>query len=66
MGGVLQALWCWLKQRNEAAAIADLTDVHVVLDESTRTTPDTARTAIYDEAYARYLAFNDALAPTWR
>lgn len=66
MGGVLQALWCWLKQRNEAAAIADLTDVHVVLDESTRTTPDTARAALYDEAYARYLAFNDALAPTWR
>jgi D-xylulose kinase len=65
MGGVLQALWCWLKQRNEAVAISDLTDVHVVLDERTRTLPDAKRAAQYDDLYARYLAFNAAMAKLW-
>lgn len=65
MGGVLQALWCWLKQRGEAVALADLTDAHIVLDESTRTVPDAHRAARYDDLYARYLAFNAAMAKTW-
>lgn len=65
MGGVLQSLWCWLKLRREPVAISDLTDAHVVLDERTRTLPDTRRTAQYDEAYGRYLAFNAAMAKLW-
>lgn len=61
MGGVLQAMWCVARQTDRNASIADLSARFIRLDESSRVEPDPATVAIYNEAYANYLALGKAL-----
>jgi xylulokinase len=63
MGGVLQAMWCVARQSDRSASIADLSARFIRLDDASRVEPDAATMACSDEAYARYLAIHDALAP---
>lgn len=65
MGAILQALWCWSRQREGSVALAELTGEHVALEERTRALPDPARAADYAALYARYLDLDRTLRPLW-
>jgi xylulokinase len=66
MGAAIQALWCLAGKRGRPTEIGELTARHVRLDDSTRADPRPAVVRRYDEVYARYRQFNDALAPLAR
>lgn len=59
LGGAIQAMWAAAlakdAQQEPDTVLADLCERFVSLDESTRTHPDAARQAQYDELYRRYL-----------
>ena len=53
LGAALQAAWCDEQCRGASTELADLTDRHVALSETTRCRPDPGRQEIYREAQAR-------------
>ncbi|WP_158781429.1 xylulokinase [Pantoea sp. BAV 3049] len=59
LGGAIQAMWASElavdPQQDADSVLADLCQRFVSLDESTRTLPDAARQAQYDQRYQRYL-----------
>ena len=64
-GAALQAIWCYIRQKEGAVAISELTDRYIALDESTRATPDESAAAQYEEIYQNYLKLNDVMKPFW-
>ena len=63
MGAALQAMWCFIRQKEGDVAISELTDRYITIDESTRTVPDTSIAARYAEIYQKYLRLNDVMRP---
>jgi sugar (pentulose or hexulose) kinase len=63
VGAALQAMWCFIRQKEGDVAISELTDRYITLDESTRTVPDTSIAARYAEIYQNYLQLNDTMKP---
>ena len=63
VGAALQAMWCYICQKEGAVAISDLTDRYITLDESTRAAPDGSIAARYAEIYQKYLRLNDIMRP---
>jgi len=63
VGAALQALWCAEKLAGRPTALADITARFVALDEQTRCEPGRDSVARYDELYATYLNYDQALRP---
>ena len=63
VGSALQAIWCYIRQKEGDVAISELTDRYITLDESTRSVPDEPTAARYAEVYQNYLDLNDTLKP---
>lgn len=66
MGAALQAMWCYLCQKQEVVTLEALTKRYVRLDESTRAEPDASIAARYAEIYQRYLKLNRAMKPMFQ
>jgi len=54
LGSAIQAAWCYARQRDPAASLAELCQRCVSLDETTAVAPDTAAVLAYEQAYRRY------------
>jgi xylulokinase len=63
VGAALQAMWCYLCEKEGGASIDGLTDQFVRTDESSRTVPNSANTSRYAAIYQQYLQLNDILKP---
>jgi len=63
MGAALQAMWCYIRQKEGDVSIDELTDRYIKLDESSRTVPDASIAAQYAEIYKNYLKLNDTMRP---
>jgi xylulokinase len=63
VGAALQAMWCYIRQKEGQVSIGELTDRYIVLDESTRAVPDASTASQYAEIYKNYLMLNDVLKP---
>ena len=63
MGGVLQAMWVYIRQHEGDVTIQELTDQYILLDDSTHTEPDASIAARYTDMYQNYLRLNEALRP---
>jgi sugar (pentulose or hexulose) kinase len=66
MGAALQAMWCYVGEKEGGVPLKDLTDRFISLDESTRTTPDQGNLALYKEVYERYLHVNELMKPLFQ
>jgi xylulokinase len=64
MGGAIQALWCLAAAASSGTSIEELVDQHVVL-EGALVEPDARACAAYDEAYAAYSKYLEALRPLY-
>jgi xylulokinase len=65
MGGVIQALWCLLKQEGKPADIAALTDEHIEIRENDRIKPNSESVTAYNRAYSEYNKYLEALSPLY-
>jgi xylulokinase len=67
MGGAIQALWCLAHTGVSGLSknIGELCDEHVVT-EGALIEPDSASTAAYDQAYAVYSRYLEALSPLYK
>ncbi len=65
VGAALQAMWCYIGQKEGVISIGELTDRYIALDESSRAVPDTSTAARYAEIYQNYLQLNDVMRPFW-
>jgi sugar (pentulose or hexulose) kinase len=63
VGAALQAMWCYIRQKEGEISISELTDRYIALDESTRAVPDASIAARYAEIYQKYLRLNDTIKP---
>ena len=61
VGAALQAMWCYIRQKEGDVAISELTDRYITLDESTRAAPDASNATRYAEIYQRYLRLDDVM-----
>jgi xylulokinase len=62
-GAALQALWCAEKVAGRQTTLEDITAQFVALDEQSRCEPDQGSVARYEELYANYLSYDQALRP---
>jgi D-xylulose kinase len=58
MGAALQAMWCYIRQKEGDVSIEELTDRFISLDKSTRAEPDRSNVSRYAEIYQHYLQLN--------
>jgi sugar (pentulose or hexulose) kinase len=65
VGAALQAMWCYIGQKEGVISIGELTDRYIALDESSRAVPDTSTAERYAEIYQNYLQLNDVMRPFW-
>jgi len=63
VGAALQAMWCFLKEREGGANLKELTDQFIELNESTRALPDVSRVSKYSDHYHRYMQLNRVMKP---
>jgi len=63
MGAALQAMWCYLGEKESPVSLEALTDQYLALDESTRAQPEMSRVAQYADVYRHYLQLNDVMQP---
>jgi sugar (pentulose or hexulose) kinase len=61
VGAALQAMWCYIRQKEGDVSIGELTDRYIALDESTRAVPDASIASQYAEIYKNYLQLNDVM-----
>jgi len=64
MGGAIQALWCLETSEGKKSSIETLAEKHVALGTTVR--PDKRSTAQYNEAYAVYTKYLEALSPLYK
>lgn len=64
LGAALQAYW--MLDGGGKDNLSAIIDAHVTVDEAASCMPDTALRAAYDEGYARYRQYLDALAPLYK
>jgi sugar (pentulose or hexulose) kinase len=63
VGAALQAMWCYLRQKEGNVSIRKLTDQYIALDETTRTEPDASNASRYADIYQHYLRLNNTIKP---
>ena len=63
VGAALQAMWCYLRQKEGNVSISKLTDQYIALDETTRTEPDASNASRYADIYQHYLRLNNTIKP---
>ena len=63
VGAALQAMWCYLSQKEGNVSISNLTDQFIALDETTRAEPDASNASRYAEIYQHYLRLNNTIKP---
>jgi sugar (pentulose or hexulose) kinase len=63
MGAALQAMWCYLEQKEGGGSLQRITDHFVSLDESTRTQPEMSSVSQYANIYQRYLQLSNLMKP---
>ena len=63
VGAALQAMWCFLNEKEGGADLKELTDQFIGLDESTRALPDVSRASQYSVHYHRYMRLNRVMKP---
>ncbi len=66
MGAAIQAMWCYLGEREGGVSLKDLTDRFIDLDESTRNAPNEENVARYREVYERYLHLYEVMKPLFQ
>ena len=66
VGAALQAMWCYILQKERDASIAELSDRFVRLDESTRAVPEPSNVSRYGEIYQSYLQLNNTMKPLFQ
>jgi xylulokinase len=65
-GAALQALWALQRHAGDRAALVDVVDAHVQLDESAAAQPDAASVDAYRTHYRAFVRHLDAIAPLYR
>ena len=63
VGAALQAMWCYLRQKEGNVSISKLTNQFIALDETTRTEPDASNASHYADIYQHYLQLNNTIKP---
>ena len=63
LGAALQALWCYLSQKEGKISLKEITDRFIVIDETTRAIPQGVDVSQYGEIYQRYLQLNRLMKP---
>ena len=63
MGAALQAMWCYLNEKEAATSFEKITQQYIFLDESTRTDPQKNSADQYREIYQHYLELNKTVKP---
>ena len=63
MGAALQAMWCYLNEKEVATSFEEITQQYIFLDESTRTDPQIKSVDQYREIYQHYLELNKIMDP---
>jgi D-xylulose kinase len=66
MGAALQAMWCYIGEKEGGVSLKELTERFISLDESTRTAPNEGNVALYKEVYERYLRLNEVMKPLFQ
>ena len=61
MGAALQAMWCYLVEKESGASLKELTDDFVSLDEDSRALPGTSEATQYADIYQRYTQLKETL-----
>ena len=61
LGAAIQARWCWLRQRGQGEAVADLADAWVKPVEATRARPTGDATAVYHRLFALQTELSSSL-----
>jgi len=61
VGAALQAMWCYLNEKEGGASLKELTDDFISLDESTRSQPETSNVSQYADIYQRYMEINNEM-----
>lgn len=61
IGAALQAFWCDNSENTESITIEEIASTFVMLDESSRRSPQPSVADFYDAAYQKYLRFNEAM-----
>jgi sugar (pentulose or hexulose) kinase len=63
LGAALQALWCYVIEKEGGGSLEEITDQFVSLDETTRSVPHIPHVSQYAKIYERYLQLNRTLQP---
>jgi sugar (pentulose or hexulose) kinase len=63
VGAALQAMWCYICQKEGDVSITELTDQFIALDEATRAVPDASNASRYADIYQHYLQLNKTIRP---
>jgi xylulokinase len=63
MGAALQAMWCYLNEKEAATSFEKITQQYIFLDESTRTDPQKNSADQYRDIYQHYLELNKTVKP---
>lgn len=66
MGAALQAMWCYIGEKEGAVSLQDLAERFISLDESTRIAPNKRFVALYKEVYQSYLRLNEVMKPLFQ
>ena len=61
MGAALQAMWCYLSEKEGGASLKELTDDFISLDEDSRVLPETSNVFQYAGIYQRYMQLKEKL-----
>jgi len=56
-------MWCYIRQKEGAVSIGELTERYIALDESTRAAPDALIASQYAEIFNNYLELNNVMKP---
>lgn len=63
LGAALQAIWCFIAEKEEEVSIRDICERYVRLDSASRCEPDRERMDIYSEIFNSYLRLERQLRP---
>jgi len=64
MGGAIQALWCWMNEQGKKTTIETIVDSHVALGSTIK--PDKKSVKLYNDAYAVYSKYLNALSSLYK
>jgi len=64
-GALLQALWCYRRAQGQRCDLKDLSDEHLIIDQSKSCTPRAESVSLYQEIYKNYTALLKALTPIY-